>query len=180
MNAKSTAWHVPESAPTDALTLLRAESPWECYHESLMTYGRFVGSWDVESTWYKSTGEQVRMDGEWHFSWILGGRGIIDVLFGVGFTPDRYGTTLRYYDSDKDLWHCTWMQPGVNEFSQLVGWKDGEEIVQEIQGLQDRREVWRYTDIQEDSFLWRTEISKDSGTTWTVEQEIRAFRRRPA
>jgi len=180
VNAATLQLQNPGNAPNDALSLLRAEAPWAEYSESLMTYGRFVGSWSVESTWYKSSGERIRMDGEWHFSWILGGRGIIDVLYGAGFTPDRYGTTLRYYDSDKDLWHCTWMQPGVNEFTQLVAWKSGDDIVQEIQGLQDRREIWRFTEICQDSFLWRTEVSRNGGASWFVEQEIRAKKRRTA
>ena len=177
MNAKSMPFPMPDPVQADALALLRADAPWGEFHESLMAYGRFVGAWDVESTWFKSSGEMVRMEGEWHFSWILGGRGIVDVLFGAGFTPDRYGTTLRYYDSDKDLWHCTWMQPGVNEFSHLLGWQQGNEIIQEIQGLQDRRETWRFSEITDRSFLWRAEVSRDGGKTWKVEQEIRACRR---
>ena len=63
---------------------------------------------------------------------------------------------------------------------QLVAWKSGDDIVQEIQGLQDRREIWRFTEICQDSFLWRTEVSRNGGASWFVEQEIRAKKRRTA
>jgi hypothetical protein len=76
------------------LDLIAAAGPYAPLTKELMLYGRFVGTWDVEATWYD--GEEVRRGtGEWHFAWVLGGRGVQDVLYGSGASPDRFGTTLR-------------------------------------------------------------------------------------
>ena len=64
--------------------LLVASGPFVEHAEKLMLYGQFVGSWDVEGIWHGRGGERRKGQGEWHFSWILGGRGIQDVLFGTG------------------------------------------------------------------------------------------------
>lgn len=104
----------------DVLDLLAASGPFAGYVERVMLYGQFVGSWDVEATWYG--GEEVRRStGEWHFAWVLGGRGLQDVLYGAGAPPDRFGTTLRCYDPEKETWHIAWMQPASGEFVSLQG-----------------------------------------------------------
>lgn len=47
--------------------------------DAMQLYGQFVGSWDQEVTWFERDGTSRRLRGEWHFGWILGGRGIADV-----------------------------------------------------------------------------------------------------
>jgi len=63
--------------------LISASSPYEDYADKLMLYGQFVGSWDIDATWFDKSGSNRKAKGEWHFAWILGGRGIQDVLFTV-------------------------------------------------------------------------------------------------
>lgn len=111
--------------------LLAASGPYSDLAEKLMLYGQFVGSWDIEVTWYDLDGSSRVGKGEWHFSWILGGRGIQDVLFAQGAPPDHFGTTLRCYDAAADLWHVAWMQPHGGEYVHLLGRKVGDHIVQE-------------------------------------------------
>jgi hypothetical protein len=36
---------------------------------------------------------------------------------------------------------------------------------------------WRFTDITPQSFVWRGEISRDGGATWTLDEEMRITRR---
>jgi hypothetical protein len=114
-----------------------------------------------------------------HFAWVLGGRGVQDVLYGTGATSDRFGTTLRCYDQDKDLWHIAWMQPATGEFAYLQGRQVDDGIVQEVlcPSPAGQRERWRFTEITMDSFRWLGEVSKDGGTTWKLVQEMRARRR---
>src|SRR5512135_196592 len=103
--------------------LLAAGSPNPEVVDKVMLYGQFVGSWDIAGTWYKG-GKAVRTAiGEWHFGWILGGRGVQDVLFPSGASTDHYGTTLRCYDKQLDAWHITWMQPYGGEFVNLLARK---------------------------------------------------------
>src|SRR5512146_808249 len=104
-----------------------------------MLYGQFVGAWEIDATWYGEGGEVRKGKGEWHFGWVLGGRGIQDVLFAAGAPPEQFGTTLRCYDSALDAWHVTWMQPYGGEFVHLVGRRVGDRIVQEGSGSDPRR-----------------------------------------
>ncbi len=162
----------------NAFKFLSAAGPYPEFADKLLLYGQFVGSWDITSTWFKTGGERSEGKGEWHFAWILGGRGVQDVLFRSGATPDKFGTTVRCYDPRSDVWHISWMQPSGGEFVHLIGRKVGNRIVQESQlSASRRRERWTFIDITENSFLWRGESSDDNGVSWTLEQEMRARRR---
>ena len=163
---------------TDAFELLRGDGPYAPHAEKLMLYGQFVGSWDIEATWFTPDGETRRVTGEWHFAWILGGRGVQDVLFASTHEPHQYGTTLRCYDPEQDVWHLTWMQPYGGEFDHLVGRRVGDRIVQEVVPAQgDERRRWSFTEITPASFVWLGEVSGDGGATWFLEQEMRGTRR---
>ncbi len=59
-----------------ALELLAADGPFAEYADKLMMYGQFVGSWDVHSTNFNADGTRTERRGEWHFAWVLGGRGV--------------------------------------------------------------------------------------------------------
>jgi hypothetical protein len=162
-----------------AISHLAARGPAEGLADKLMLFGRFVGSWEVESTRFRPDGTRQERAGEWHFAWVLGGRAIQDVLFEKGASPDRYGTTIRAYDDRTGVWHVSWMAPAWHEYVHLVARAVGDRIV--LEGMSPdptRRERWSFNEITEDSFLWRGEASFDDGETWALEQEIRARRRR--
>ncbi|HET7087317.1 MAG TPA: hypothetical protein VFL17_01570 [Anaerolineae bacterium] len=156
--------------------LLPATAPFPQYAAKLMLFGQFVGSWDIEGTWHQADGTTRTGKGEWHFDWILGGRGIQDVLFSKGASPDQFGTTLRCYDKDLDAWHLTWMQPASGEFVNLLGRQLGDRIVCETVDSKPRRR-WSFADITPSSFHWLGEVSSDDGNSWFLEQEMRASRR---
>jgi hypothetical protein len=165
------------SSISHALTLLAAHGPAAEYADQLMLYGQFVGSWSVHSTTFHADGSRTERQGEWHFAWILGGRGIQDVLFAREAPAQQYGTTLRCYDATNAVWRVTWMMPGGGEYANLIGRQIGDRIVQEGVGPDPRRvERWTFSDITPTTFLWRGEVSFDQGTTWTLEQEMRASR----
>jgi len=113
-----------------------------------------------------------------HVAWILGGRGVQDVLFATETPPHQFGTTLRCSDVTLDAWHISWMQPASGEFVHLLGRKVADRIVQEGAGPDQRRqERWSFADITPDTFTWLGEVSFDGGAVWFVEQEMRAIRR---
>jgi hypothetical protein len=144
-----------------------------------MLYGRFVGSWDVLSTQFTPDGRRMERRGEWHFSWVLGGSGIQDVLFEVGAPAHKYGTTLRCYDASIDAWHITWMMPSGGEFVNLIGRQVGDRIVQEGKAVPNGPlQRWTFSSITDDAFLWRGESSSDGGQTWSLDQLVEARRRR--
>lgn len=157
--------------------LIAAEGPYPELKDKLMLYGQLVGSWDIAGTWYEQDGKSRKRNGEWHFTWMLGGRGVQDVLFAVDAPRDQYGITIRCYDAEQDIWHVSWMQPFGGEFVHLVGRGVGDTILQEGQGSDPhRRERWTFRDITSTSFLWQGEVSFDEGGTWFLEQEMHANR----
>ena len=161
----------------DVFRLLSASGPFHEYAEKLMLYGQFVGSWDIESIWYQRDGDSRKGTGEWHFAWVLGGRGVQDILYRSDAPAHQFGTTLRCYDQAMDAWHIAWMQPSSGEFAYMVGRKIGDRIVQEGAGPEPGRlNRWSFADITPNAFLWLGEVSFDQGITWFLEQEMRARR----
>jgi hypothetical protein len=157
--------------------LLAAAGPDTEYAEKLMVYGQFVGTWDIQSFWYKGDRVVRKSMGQWSFAWILGGRGIQDVLCPQGAKPGQYGTTLRCYDPLMDAWHITWMQPENGEYMNMLGRRIADRIVQEGLGNDYlHRDRWSFTEITGNSFVWLGEVSTDHGATWVLEQQIKAAR----
>ncbi len=159
--------------------LLAASGPFTDYAEKLMLYGQFVGAWKIEVNWFDKSGDVTKKEkGEWYFDWILGGRGIQDVLFRLNSPRDQYGTTLRCYDPLIDAWHITWMRPNSGEFSNLIARRIGDRIVQEGLAIDYlHRDRWSFVDITPNSFRWLGEFSTDRGATWQLEEEINCVRK---
>lgn len=139
--------------------------------DPLRLFGRFVGSWDVESS--------LVGPGEWHFAWILGGTAIQDVISPVGAPPEQQGMTVRAYDPASGLWHAFYTCPRDGEFVLLTGRAEGDRIVQLGHDLRDRgrRLRWSFSAIEPASFRWTGEVSTDGGATWRLTHEMRAKRR---
>jgi hypothetical protein len=157
--------------------LLSANGPFPAYADKLMMYGQFVGSWKIAAIWFTQSGESRNGMGEWHFDWILGGLGIQDVLFSSGATPEKFGTTIRCYDSENDIWHLTWMQPSGGEFVHLIGRNAGDRIIQEGRGTDPNRRIrWSFNEVTASSFIWLGEVSSDDGKSWFLEQKMTAIR----
>lgn len=146
--------------------------------DKLMSYGQFVGSWDIDCNWYGPEDVVRTSTGQWHFGWIFGGRGIQDVLLPSGAPRARGGVTIRGYDATTDTWRIFWMQPWGGGFVHLVGRALEDRIVQESEGSgPGGRERWSFTEITPRSFVWLGETSLDDGLNWVVEQKMYARRR---
>lgn len=157
--------------------LIAADGPYPEFADKLMLYGQFVGAWDLEAEWFDRQGGHRSAKGEWHFAWVLGGRGIQDVLFAKGSPVDHYGTSLRCYDPVADIWHISWMQPSGGEFVHLIGRQEEDRIVQQsVDPISPRIDRWCFSEIKADSFTWTGEVSLDAGKTWFLEQKMMAAR----
>jgi hypothetical protein len=116
-----------------AIERLRAPGPFAPDKHQLMLYGRLIGAWDIDWVAFDEAGEAIeRRRGEWHFAWVLGGRGVQDVIWTVGAPPEQDGTTLRCWDAQLGAWRVVFMSPGDREFVTLVGRPEGDRIVQEV------------------------------------------------
>src|ERR671914_704182 len=60
-----------------AIERLSAPGPFAADKDELMLYGRLIGAWDVDWVAFDESGDTVeRRRCEWHFAWVLGGRGV--------------------------------------------------------------------------------------------------------
>jgi hypothetical protein len=92
----------------DLVAAFNAGHPDLEHRDHLLAFGRFAGAWDLDATYYEAAGALVdRRRGEWIFGWILGGRGVQDVVISppraerqIGDPWSEYGTTVRIYDPD--------------------------------------------------------------------------------
>lgn len=87
-----------------------------------------------------------------------------------------YGTTLRTYNPAIDSWHIQWTEPVTQTYLNMIGRREGNDIVQLGTGLDGSRIRWSFSQIQDDSFLWRDEASADDGKTWQPVVEFTARR----
>ena len=171
----------PRALPS-AIERLSATGPFAPEDPDLMLVGRLVGAWDVEWAAFDSTGGALeRRRGEWHFAWVLGGRGVQDVISIAGAPRDSDGTTLRCWDAGLGAWRAVFMSPGDGEYAILIGRPDGDRIVQDRLPWGSAASLapaqrWTFSKITTESFLWQAQTMSESGGTWTVTHEIRATR----
>src|SRR5690606_1309060 len=96
----------------------------------------FIGSWDLEVTWYEG-GRVTRTEpGEWHFAWVLEGRAVQDVWIvprrdrrGAGADLYEYGTSLRFPDPDLGGWRSTWLGPMHRVARVFTARREGDDVV---------------------------------------------------
>ncbi len=149
---------------------LLSEGPAADRAAKLTLYGRFVGSWEMESAFHDERGNKsAGPQGEIHFGWALEGRAVIDVWILPGVF---YGSTLRVYDPALDAWHILWSDPQRQFYARQIGRAEGDDIVQigsDHNGVPRR---WRFTEIARDSFHWIGELKSNGNSAWRTEVEF--------
>ena len=159
---------------------LGADGPDPNMREKLMLFGQFVGDWDiVEARYPQPDGTEIKRKGEIHFGWILDGRAIQDVWMTHQEKPPRAvpaGTTIRFYDSKTDAWHCIWISPLHGIIQTFLARKVSDEIVLEGKSKEGFPERWIFSEITGNSFRWRSVESHDNRNTWQLTEEVRVRR----
>ena len=166
------------------LSALHATAPCPALADKLMLFGQFVGSWDLQIVYYACDGSVTRrMQGEWHFGWVLEGRAIQDVWIAPKRTPrssgkdgEEYGATLRFYDAKLGAWRSTWIGPVKGVVRPFVAREMEDEIILDgsfVQGVGTR---WIFSRITPNAFQWRAVESRDGWKTCRLEQEMFATR----
>jgi hypothetical protein len=149
-------------------------------------YGWLIGSWDLDVTRFLPDGTTRRRPGEWHFGWVLEGRAIQDVWVVPPRGSQRqgdaapnsnvYGTTLRVYDPRIDAWQIQWTDPVTQSYLSMIGRREGSDIVQLGKSPDGNLIRWSFSEITQESFRWRGEVSVDSGATLGLDVEFLARR----
>lgn len=170
---------------SDGMQALHSPGPHPALAGELALFGQFVGSWNLDVTWYERGRPTRRARGEWHFFWVLEGRGVQDVWI----VPPRgerettadnyeYGTSLRFYDPAIAGWRSTWHGPMRAVVLSFVVRQEEDEIVLEGRNTQDARPLrWIFSDVKSNSFRWRAQTWSLEGAGWDVLQEFSARRR---
>lgn len=160
--------------------VLFSEGPHPEHRSALMLFGQFVGSWELDATWYED-GEPVRRErGEWHFFWVLEGRAIQDVWIvpprserpARGADCYEYGATLRFFDPTLGAWRSTWHGPMKHTVIPFIARQEGEEIVLSGRHGDGRALRWIFSDISSHGFHWRSEALEAAGEEWELLQDF--------
>lgn len=168
------------------IDVLRADGPYPDYADSLMLFGRLVGSWDIQGTFFNADGTiRVRRRGEWHFGWVLEGRAIQDVIVTpplaerakTGEPAREYGTTVRAYDPRTDTWRITFEAPVFGATVNLIARAVGDEIWLEGRSPDGKPIRWVFSEITDESFTWNGYVASDDDETWFRDEEILGRRR---
>jgi hypothetical protein len=148
-------------------------------------YGWLTGSWELDVFDYDAEGNAQRSRGEVHFGWVLEGRAVQDVWImprraertaNLDQRHNRYGTTLRVWDSSIQAWRVTWINPVTGCRDELIGRRSGQDIVQVGTHADGTPIRWIFTEVSPDSFRWTGEALQPDGKTWKLEDEFRARR----
>lgn len=140
-----------------------------------MLFGQFIGDWNIiEARYVQADGTWVKMKGEVHFGWILGGTAIQDVWMGSreGEKVTLFGTTIRFYDTKIDAWRSTWLSPIKGIVQTFIARKVNDEIVLESKTAEGYPEKWIFSEIASNSFRWHAEETHDNGKTWLLTEEM--------
>lgn len=133
--------------------------------EEFNYFGKLIGSWIIN---YIEGNKSRAIKGEWHFSWVLEGMAIQDVII----LPDyEYGTSLRIFNPNTQAWDVAYGYTG--KIIRLEAKKQDEMIV--LTYIGDKNRKWVFAKIEDDKFHWQNVTVKDSGE-WHINAEIYAER----
>jgi hypothetical protein len=135
-------------------------------------FDRLAGAWDVEYCNIREDGSRENTRGQLLAAWVLDGRALQDVWIEFPAAGgDRFmGTTLRFYDEARKTWRTTWVSPMQQAVTLLEGGGESGSIVLHGEGPRGRLR-WTFSEITDDAFLWRNEVSADGGSTWRLREE---------
>lgn len=149
----------------DFMKALTSERKSTALPEEFDYFGKLIGSWQIN---YVESNPSRVIKGEWHFSRVLEGMAVQDVII----LPDyEYGTSLRIFNPDTHAWDVAYGYTG--NIIRLEARKQGEMIVLTFTG--DERRKWVFTEIGEHKFHWQNITVKDDGE-WLINAEIDAER----
>ncbi len=144
---------------------LTSESKNIALPEEFNYFGKLIGSWKLN---YIDNNTSRKSNGEWHFSWVLEGMAVQDVIFGP---DDEYGTTIRVYNPNTHAWDIAYCFTG--EIIRLEARKQNDMII--LTNIDDDRKKWVFVKIEDNNFHWQNVTVKDNGE-WHINADLYAER----
>ena len=144
---------------------LISEGKHEALPEEYDYFGKLIGSWDID---YVDTSNSSVMKGEWHFSRVLEGMAIQDVIVLPGF---EYGTTLRVYNPGTNAWDVAYCYTG--NIMRFEARKQDDKIV--LTNIEDESRKWVFAEIGDNHFHWQDVTVREDGK-WHVKFDLYAER----
>lgn len=144
--------------------------------EEFNYFGKLIGSWTFDYTDY-NTSRIVK--GEWHFSWVLEGMAVQDVIILPSrdtkdentHPDDEYGTTLRVYNPNTHAWDIAYCYTG--KIMRLEARKQDDMII--LTNIDDEKKKWVFIKIEDNNFHWQNVTVKDDGE-WHINVDLYAVR----
>ena len=170
----------PKDRRLEMIASLPALAPHKSIAEQAKLFDLLVGTWNVEYSEIADDGKVKRSAGEVLFGWVLDGRVLQDIWITYpesGNSERSIGTTLRFYDAKAGTWRILWVDPIDGDIVELQGGPEGNRIVLTGKTYNGGLLRWSFNDIQNDSFIWRGEVSADNGKNWKLKQEYHMKRR---
>lgn len=147
------------------LETLTSENKNVALPEALNYFGQLIGSWKID---YIDNSNGHSIEGQWHFSWILDGMAIQDVIILPDF---EFGTTLRVYNPSTYAWDIAYCYTG--KIMRFEAKRQDDSIV--LTNLEDERRKWVFVKIEDNQFHWQDVRVKDDGE-WQVDYDLYAQR----
>jgi len=159
----------------------------------LSQFAFLIGTWQCESRVKGPDGEYRTYPATWVARYILDGYVIADEFRQLGPAGEvaQLGQSLRSYNTDQKAWIIKWLDALDSTWLEL-GPEDlgGVRVQGGVITYQHRRPRGRagrlfplqslfrltFSNISEDHFTWRAELSTDGGETWAEVQVIEASR----
>ena len=136
------------------------EIPNECDY-----FGKLIGSWEID---YIDNSNSHSMKGEWHFSRVLDGMAVQDVIILPGY---EYGTTIRVYNPGTRAWDIAYCYTG--RIMRFEARKQDDMIV--LTNIEDGRRKWVFARIEDHNFHWQDVMVQEDGK-WQVNYDLYARR----
>lgn len=129
-------------------------------------FSNFIGEWDMKWTESIGTPQERTLDGEWIFSRVLNGTGIMDLFIVPSRkcrkTPEEknaeYGTTIRVFNPGTKNWEVYYTC--INEYTRLESQKINDKIV--VTEKTEGKMKWVFSDIKKDSFRWQNLVLNEN------------------
>lgn len=149
-------------------------------NEVRQQYDFIIGEWECTFVQFAKGKEATNYPCTWHGRYTFDGLMVQDDFRMYHQEKMVFsGTTLRTWVAHKKRWDLAFLGAGVGHWPNFFGeWQEGQMQITSkgTDQLGEFDAKIRFTNIQDDSFLWQMEKSYDGGENWQLDAEIRSRR----